>query len=370
MLKVEKAGLLKADLSRGVNLFTGAGFSTLARNSFGETLPVGDGLKTLLVKEFSLDEYSSLDLASLYAVILSDRRHALRRYLERVFTVKTYEPKYDYLRRINTEFFYTTNIDDLPFHIFNARQNDSTRILHDLTMYGAPRQPKDVAQFIALHGNVRHEDGDFLFTPGQISSAFASDRETWYVFQRQLGARPTLFLGYGMRDAGVLQALQGSTTPSQFNRWILLRREDAGASALYTSLGFHIMVGETEDFLTFLGDEVGSNSIAEPTRNQQLFTGRVPTIGEVAQRPIRNFFRGSEPEWSDAYSNQVVRRRVNSSVKNSIYSGRHVAIVGLPLSGKTTILKQVAAEIAADRPVLYFDRIEVDPSVRTVFGFE
>lgn len=357
MLKVEKAGLLKADLLRGVNLFTGAGFSTLASNDAGKTLPVGDKLKTLLVEKFELYEYSSLDLASLYAVIMSDRRHALRNYLEGIFTVKTYDPKYDYLRKINPEFFYTTNIDDLPFHVFDARPNDSTRVLHDVAMYGAPRQSNAVVQFIALHGNVRHEDGDFLFTPGQISSAFASDRETWYAFQRQLGARPTLFLGYGMRDAGVLQALQDATAPSQFNRWILLRREDAGASALYTSLGFHIMVGETEDFLTFLGDEVGSSSFVEPIGNQQLFTGRVPTIGEVAQRPIRNFFRGSEPEWSDAYSNQVVRRRVNSALKNSIYNGRHVALVGLPLSGKTTILKQVAAEIAADRPVLYFDRI-------------
>jgi hypothetical protein len=34
-----------------------------------------------------------------------------------------------------------------------------------------------------------------------------------------------------------------------------------------------------------------------------------------------------------------------------------VAVVGLPLSGKTTILKQVASELVANRSVLYFDRI-------------
>lgn len=80
-------------------------------------------------------------------------------------------------------------------------------------------------------------------------------------------------------------------------------------------------------------------------------------IGEIAQRPIRNFFLGAEPEWSDAYSGQVFRRRINSAVKNTIYSGRHAAVVGLPLSGKTTILRQVATELSADRPVLYFDRV-------------
>lgn len=359
MLKVRESGLLKADLARGLNLFTGAGFSTLARNFLGEILPIGEDLRVLLVKEFELDTYASLDLASLYAILLSDRRDSLRDYLKRVFTVAVYDNRYDSLRRLNTEFVYTTNIDDLPFHIFNARTGDNNRVIHDVSTYGAPRRVGEVVQFIPLHGNIRHEDADYLFTPGQISSAFASDRETWYVFQRELQARPTLFLGYGMRDAGVLQALHDGSPHSHFNRWILLQKEDEAASALYTRLGFHIIVGNMEDFLGYIaGDDIPAWYQINPKHNQT-FTAQVPTIGEVAQRPIRTFFLGAEPEWSDAYSSQVVRRRINSAVKNSIYSNRHVAVVGLPLSGKTTILKQVAVEIAADssQPVLYLDRI-------------
>lgn len=362
MLKVAEAGLLGADLGRGLNLFLGAGFSTLASNTHGDSLPVGDELKNLLVKEFKLDAYSSLDLASLYAVLLADRRDALRNYLESIFTVTKYDGRYDAMRLLNAEFLYTTNIDDLPFHIFNARSEENIRVLHDLTLYGSPRLSSEVIQFIALHGNVRHEDADFLFTPGQISSAFASDRETWYVFQRELQARPTLFLGYGMRDAGVLQALQDGSPASQFNRWVLLRRDEEAATALYTRLGFHVLVGDTEDFLAFVSAQ-GAPAVTAKGGNS--FTGQVPTVGAVAQRPIRSFFLGAEPEWSDAYSAQVIRRRINSAVKNSIYSGRHVAVVGLPLSGKTTVLKQISAEIAAERPVLYFDRIS-DPQAAKI----
>jgi adenylate kinase len=356
MLKVTEEGLLNADLAKGLNLFVGAGFSTLARNSLGDALPVGDKLKNLLVEKFQLEKYRTLDLAGLYAVLAADRRDALRDYLKSVFTVDIYEPRYDALRLLNVDFLYTTNIDDLPFHIFNARAGEDTRVLHDLMTYGAPRNPREVVQFIPLHGNVKHDDADFLFTPGQISSAFASDRETWYVFQRELQSRPTIFLGYGMRDAGVLQALHDGSPRSQVNRWILLRKEDEAANALYSSLGFHVVVGETEEFLAFIANNV-TRSVSPPTQLRQKFTGQVLRVGEVAQRPIRNFFLGAEPEWSDAYSNQVVRRRINSKVKNSIYNNRHVAVVGVPLSGKTTILKQVAAEISADRPVLYFDRL-------------
>lgn len=54
MLGVTDAGLLRADLTKGVNLFLGAGFSTLAGNITGNKLPVGEGLKDLLIREFDL----------------------------------------------------------------------------------------------------------------------------------------------------------------------------------------------------------------------------------------------------------------------------------------------------------------------------
>jgi hypothetical protein len=360
VIKIAKSGLLGADLTKGVNLFVGAGFSTLAHNSFGKPLPVGSGLKDQLVEKFELQAYSSLDLSSLYAVILADRRNELRSFLEGVFTVSTYDPRYDSIRKLSVEFLYTTNIDDLPFHIFSARAGEFGRVLHDIYLYGAPRNSSDVVQYIALHGSVRHEDADFLFTAGQISTAFASDRETWYVFQRELQARPTLFLGYGMRDAGVLQGLHDGSPKSNFNRWILLRSDDKAAEALYTSLGFHVIVGSIDEFLDFLDTQNLEPAYARPTIHNARRTGQVPSAAEVAQRPIRSFFLGAEPEWSDAYSNQVVRRRANSAVKNSLFSGKHVALVGLPLSGKTTILKQVASEIATERLALYFDRVS-DP---------
>lgn len=356
MLQVEELGLFRADLGRSVNLFVGAGFSTLAKNGLNKNLPAGDELRLLLIDHFDLSEYKNLDLSGVYAVLLADRREALRKYLESIFIVKSCSSEYDSLRLLDVEYLYTTNIDDLPFHIFESRPGDSGKVLHDIYQYGAPRHPRDVVQYIPLHGSVRHDDGDFLFTAGQLSSAFASDRETWYVFQRELQARPTLFVGYGMRDAGVLQALHDSGAASKNNRWILLRSDDAGARALYKSLGFHVIVGETADLLSYIASEhaVVANSFSAP---RAVHAGQVPSVAGIAQRPIRSFFIGAEPEWSDAYSSQVHRRRINSAVKNSLYSGKHVAVVGLPLSGKTTILKQVAAEISADRPVIYFDRI-------------
>ncbi len=115
---------------REAHLFTGASFSTLARHVRGDKLPVGDGLKALLIGEFGLDAYASLDLAGLCAVLLSDRRVTLREFQERVFTVGAYDGRYDALRRLNPEFLHTTNIGDRPFHVTPAK---GARVLYDVT---------------------------------------------------------------------------------------------------------------------------------------------------------------------------------------------------------------------------------------------
>ena len=224
----------------------------------------------------------------------------------RTFTVNQSDPNYDHLRALDIEFFYITNIDDLPYHIFDARQGQTSRVLHDVYLYGSPRQTDYLIRFIPLHGSVKHDDADFLFTAGQMSAAFASDRETWYVFQKELQARPTVFVGYGLRDAGVLQALEGAGRKTVSNRWILLRKDDPAAIALYKSLGFHILIGDVRDFLGYVGS-LPKPAGAAPVRRRKL-TGEVPLSAEAAQRPIRNFFLGAEPEWSDAYSTQVSRR--------------------------------------------------------------
>ena len=78
MLFVEESGLFAADLSQKINLFAGAGFSVLAKNGSGKYLPVGSELTELLVSEFGLHEYASLDLPSLYAIISSEHKEQLK----------------------------------------------------------------------------------------------------------------------------------------------------------------------------------------------------------------------------------------------------------------------------------------------------
>lgn len=354
MLIVKEPGLFETDIQGKVNLFTGSGFSTLAKNQNDLELPTGGKLQELLVEKFDRSDLRELDLQSLYTVIANGQKANIDRFLVKTYSVSDYSPKYGALRHLNISHLYTTNIDNLPEKIFAPRDGEESPIFHDVSVYGEPRDIDSSIQYVPLHGSVNHEKPKFIFSGGQISSAFASDQQTWFVFQRELQIRPTFFLGYGMKDAGVLQALH-ATEGQTARRWVLIRPDQPEAKVLYDSLGFHIVEGDIEDFL----DGVDALKIekASNATMRRLPVGRVPRRDEIAQRPVRKFFLGAEPTWSDAYSPQIVKRRINNKVLDLALSGKSVAIVGLPLSGKSTIMRQVAIELSENRRVMYFDHI-------------
>jgi hypothetical protein len=344
-ISLAEEALFVEDLRNGVNLFLGS----------GEFLPDGKTLQAALVGELNLSDFSELDLQSLYAVAIQTDRDRVRKVVRDLLTVHTYDQRYNALRNLNISSIYTTNIDDLIYLIFAPKAGQASKALHDSVLYSAPRVPAEVINYVPLHGCVRHDDREFIFTPGQIASAFAADRESWYVFQRELQRRPTLFIGYGVKDAGVLQALHG-TPVDNVNRWILIRESSDSSRRLFESLGFKVIVGDTAGLLDYLAAHStdDARSIGRVRRHTY---GLIPRFDEAAQRPVKTFFLGGEPEWSDAYSGQIVKRRVVSQAKNTILAGKNLILVGLPLSGKSTILKQLAVDLAQTRDCIYFDRL-------------
>lgn len=358
MLTVKEAGLFDSDLTDPINLFLGSGFSTLARNRAGKCLPTGSELKTALIEKYSRQDLDQLDLQSVYTVIANEQKADVDELMINTFSVEKYNDKYDCLRQLSISHIYTTNIDDLPFKIFRPIMGEVSPLFHDVSRFGQPRDISASIQYIPLHGSITHEEPAFIFTSGQISSAFAADQQTWFVFQRELQRRPTFFLGYGMKDAGVLQALHNALL-QRANRWILVTPGHPEAETLYESLGFHVLVGTIEDFLDTICERA-KNRAAKGLAKSWAKLGSIPRSDEVAQRPVRDFFLGAEPGWSDAYSPQVQRRRVNDRVLDLALQGKNVAVIGLPLSGKSTIIRQSAADLMDKRSCIFFEKISAE----------
>jgi ABC-type glutathione transport system ATPase component len=123
---------------------------------------------------------------------------------------------------------------------------------------------------------------------------------------------------------------------------------DDATQSYFRALDFQIIVSSTEEMLDYL-QAVSIQSEPKITRSTQaiireLFEyNNIPSAGTVPLRPIVDFISGSPPEWSDIYSDRIPQVSHLRSVRNSISSGENVVIIGLPASGKTTLLMQAAA---------------------------
>ena len=78
----------------------------------------------------------------------------------------------------------------------------------------------------------------------------------------------------------------------------------------------------------------------------------LPSIAEVPARPIIDFYLGAPPSWADIYAGRLHSTTHCAAIRDSINSGRDTIIIGMPTSGKTTLMMQVAAQQELDGHIL------------------
>ncbi|NPD20974.1 SIR2 family protein [Alterinioella nitratireducens] len=283
VLTIENEASFKAALKKEINLFVGAGFSILAENKIGQTLPTGQELVDELCAEFSESGLSGQQLPLVSQVIKSKDRIRFNEFLKKRFIVGDYDERYDTISKFSIARIFTTNIDDLLGKVF---EKASGKYLNDLILQGATFRDITAVEYLPLHGSVTYPNTDFTFTPIEIASAFSNNPTQFQYLVSCLNKSPTVFLGYSLQDAGALQSLNTtfSSGPQDKARWIQLRQRDAAAESYFRSLGFQIIIGDTDALLDFFANE--SQNI-DPKQAQELTakdfgSGGIPTLQQTA----------------------------------------------------------------------------------------
>jgi len=351
MIEVENAASFLQAARTGINIFTGAGWSTLAKSNLGP-LPVGNTLSKELRDKFSVDPNEALDLPQLSTVIAARDAPGLEQYLRERFTVTELDPRYRVLEKIAIKSIFTTNIDDL----FETVLGESdVHFLNDVYSRGAAASAAAI-DIVKLHGSVRDPNRPFVFGPLDLAAAATADPDRWMLLRQRLRDSPTLFAGYSLRDAGTLQVLRNGAASQELpgNAWIQVRpsSDDPAMIEYFRALGFQIIVAETERLLQYIDDNIGEVSSGVPA-DQHL--GNVPDSTQSVSRPLEDFYLGAAPSWSDIYSMQVVRTSHFASILNNVAGGANTLLSGIPGSGKTTLLMQVAAHAPFDGPRILLD---------------
>ena len=125
-MEIEKENSFKQALNSGVNIFVGAGFSTMAANKDGKLLPTG----TDLLKELNeLCGKQIDDLSKLATILQATDTVKFNKYLTQRFSVGKFNDLYKNLNQINIAYYFTTNIDNL---IPKILESCPAKYLHDI----------------------------------------------------------------------------------------------------------------------------------------------------------------------------------------------------------------------------------------------
>ncbi len=356
-MKIQNESLFRHSLTTGINLFLGAGFSVAASSS-GKSLPAGDGLKNELIDHFKRTKPSSLSLPQLCQIIASTQRDALAQFFHGRFHVDEFPSEYRNLERANVRAIFTTNIDDLIPSIFA----DSNKFyVNDVMLRGPVISGGSAIDYIPLHGSITHGSGNFDFSPLEIASSFERDRDKWFGYINRIQQTPTLYWGYRVEDAGVLQALAKETIlgRTKAESWIVLRNNDAEAIEYYSSLEFQIIVSDTLELLKYFG-QLPSKKVSGAPKSlvgKHFSELKIPALAKVPVRSISEFYLGAEPTWYDVYSGKIHETAHLTAAKNAIAGQKHVVLIGGAVTGKTTLLKQLATRISGFGQCLYVEEI-------------
>ena len=356
-MKIQNEDLFRHSVADGINLFLGAGFSVSASAS-GKFLPVGDALKNELIDHFRRTKPSTLSLPQLCQIIASTQREALIEFFQNRFRVDQFAPEYLNLERAHIKAIFTTNIDDLIPNIFA----ESTKYyVNDVMLRGPVIAGGSAIDYIPLHGSVTHGSGKFDFSPLEIASSFERDRDKWFGYVNRIQQTPTLYWGYRVEDAGVLQALAKETVlgRKKSDCWIVLRSNDAEAIEYYSSLEFQIIIADTLELLKYFGQLPTKKVSGAPKSliGKHFSEFQTPPLAKVPVRSISEFYLGSEPTWYDVYSGKIHETAHFTSAKNAIAGNKHVVLIGGAVTGKTTLLRQLATRLTGFGESLFIDEI-------------
>lgn len=358
-LRIDNPHSFAAAIKGGIGLFLGAGFSVLASDRDGKHLPTGKQFKQELVDHLNLDgSQQTLTLPRLATVLTATRRNEFYNYIKRRFLVSNFSAKYRVLEQVNTDVIFSTNVDDLIYRIFES--DISNKYLNDIKLHGPRFNDRNAIDYIPLHGSLRHPNPHFIFGATELAAAFALDPDAWRYLTRRLQTKPTLFWGYALDDADTLEALNPASTAGRDHRekWIQLLDPSDADCQYFRTLGFQIISGDTEDLLDYLAAILAEDKQERPHRvyveiPEHAFPEyRIPKLQEVPVRPTTDFYQGAPPTWSDIFLGNLHKTRHFNTLLDAIRSGKHVNVVGIPASGKTTLMMQCAAVL--DEPGLKF----------------
>jgi hypothetical protein len=390
-LNTQELQLLIRQFERGhVVLFAGAGFSIGAKNRLGQHPPLAPELCKALATDCNWT-YDNEELAVVY--------DQARKYLgtknlnERLYTYYINcnpAPWHQTLTQIHWFRIYTTNIDDV---IEAAYQTNTPKQQLEPIICPTDYQEHDhwfeTLQCVHLHGSVIDAAKGFTFTYEDFATQTAAPSPWYQALIEDMQANTIIFVGTRLNDPPFYHYL---TLRSKRAKGITEVRPKAfliapGLTPIrkrqFEEQGMVVLDATAEEFFAPVVAEVARripnrldllrnryphqiatlnagllDTQSEFLRDFEFITAEPPTTPRATYRTA--FFDGAEPTWDDIRHNVDAPRDITNefltTIKTEQYGINALVLLGHAGSGKTTILRRIAYELARDGRTVYYLR--------------
>ena len=372
-IKIEEKNTFDKALKNGISLFLGAGFSVLSQDKQGKNLPCGVELLEELKDKFPKVKAFN-DLSKVSTVLeKSIEKEEFSEFLTNRFAVNDYNRLYDNLPHINVRNIFSTNIDNLVFRIWE-NNSQSRRYINNTLGLGESSDSLAI-NYYPVHGCVLNREKEYIFSNIKIASAYSSQDGSWESLKLTVSSSPILFWGWSFNDSDIIEAIyssRGKMVDDNTRKWIVLYNPEEAEIDFYKSLNFSIIIADTKELLEYLGTIVLDNDTSTDNSVSVPSPYLVPSAIKEASYPVSNFFEGDVPRWSYIYSGQIIKTHHYKKIADIIHSGKNVLVIGIPASGKTTLMMQLASGIDEKRQkhILYTPSVAEVHKYRKLIGKE
>ncbi len=387
-------------------LFLGAGFSVLATNRAGRSVPTaGDLARTLWDLLQTTDTYSGESLGEVYqAVLASGVSHkTLEVVLERELLCASVPVAYDAITIPFWYRIYTTNVDDL-LPIAYARNGGPT-----LTVRSYPNdditerdQSLGCIQAVYLNGKLPCGPEELTFSPRQYGRAAARPQPLYEQFVRDYTHRSVLFVGTRFEEPLFWQALSergdrfggGENRPRSF---LVTRDMKLTKRLQLRELNVEPVEMEMPSFLDWLANLAGtlpsrkdvlrisapdlalilegSAALAASPRDLNRFAQSFSPVPLSAQSAEARslYLLGAAPRWDDLLRELDAPREITNEIVEAIgnvLAGAPrtavFAVLGSAGSGKSTIIRRAGLRMAQSGQLVFVTNSEALPAPEVV----
>lgn len=348
---IDNEELFKEILQTGINLFTGSGFSVLPYN--GHSLPTGKTLCKEVCSVFNIHDIYEDDLETISSLA---PKQAYQKFLRDRFKVDGCNKLYFYINNIKLNSFITTNIDNIPYHIYS---NSSSYFLKSSAYYGASKSSTSKIDFIPLHGDVTDINTPLYFGKFDLSLVDEVNKDLFDIMHAKLLESATLFWGYAFHDSGVLKSISRVLGKKSQDFWIQCRPEDKKMITLFKEKGCNIIISETDKLLQWIGNNISHVQKSTHAIHHDLKKYLIPSIlaPSIEALPASEYYQKGSTHWYPILTKQAYETSMVNTVYNNALKGKNVIIVGCDFTGKSTLLMQIALKVNSENKLFIKDSI-------------